>query len=552
MAPSLLTLGHMTFNSWERARSVFCTAICAWGLSCAQAEQKTFEPGDSDDPIVAAVAQQALSTQSNVVVTLKNGSGYAFTPGLLLSQPFTVGAAPSTALINFVQDSSKAAGDATAFANALGLRVGTNAFIVPAVSNGTAATVTVSVPANLKLTYIARVTGSYDDFVVASPVSLTSGAPGAVVATLSGYDLRSTSGPATVTLGNGTTGPTPRSSAITVLDTSDCPTGVMSTAQTLIKDDFSAGSGSTAWPLGFGWDGEFGGDWYTDGMTARVYNPNWAGASPSAPIPTVTGFWKRIDVCPASGSLVQFTAKVTSSYDDATSDATLVLYFFDRGGNLLSTTVNQPMFGKNDRTLAIYDAAIPASTRQIAVAPMARIGSAEKGTIFFDTVAVGYEPATAFTNTSLATDDFSKSASNGTPKDWAEFGGDWYRLSSSNWATLGNPTWSGGTAGVDTGMTRTFSLSGPPVGDQLNARIFAAATFTDETSFVRLRAIFNNSTVAVESDRQVRGYGFVDLRRIAIPPGASGVTIIINAYLGPTETSSLYVDTFSLVRTRPN
>lgn len=543
----------MAFTSWERARSVVGATICVWGLSCAQPEDKNFEPGDENDPIVRAVAQQALSTQSSVTVTMKNGSGYAFTQGLLLlSQPFTVGAAPSTALINFVQDSSTAAGNATTFANALGLTIGTNAFVVPALNNGASAAVTISVPATAQVTYIARVAASYDDFVATAPVSLTSGAPGAVVASLTGYDLRSSSGPPKVTLGNGTTGQTPRSTTLTVLDTSDCPAGVLSAKQTLLSDDFAAGSGSTAWPAAFGWDGEFGGDWYTDGVTARVYNPNWGGASPSAPIPTVTGFWKRIDVCPASGSLLQFTAKVTSSYTDSTSDATLVLYFFDRGGNLLSTSANHPMFDQNDRTIAIYDAAIPASTRQIAVAPMARLGTAEQGDIFFDRVKVDYEPGTAFTNTSLATDDFSKSVGNGTPKNWAEFGGDWYRLSANNWATLGNPTWSGGTAGVDTGMTQTFSLNGPAAGDLLNARVFAAATFTDYRSFVRLRAIFNNSTVPVESDRQVRGYGFVDLRRIAIPAGATSVTIVINAYLGPSETSSLYVDDFSLARTHPN
>ncbi len=78
-----------------------------------------------------------------------------------------------------------------------------------------------------------------------------------------------------------------------------CGAGAQPTGD-LVNDTFSAGNGSTTWPIGAGWDGEFGGDWYTDGVTARVYNPNWGGAEASAPIPTVTGFWKTVDLCPGS------------------------------------------------------------------------------------------------------------------------------------------------------------------------------------------------------------------------------------------------------------
>ena len=42
---------------------------------------------------------------------------------------------------------------------------------------------------------------------------------------------------------------------------------MLTTSQRLVSDDFTDGANSTAWPAGFGWDGEFGGDWYTDGLT---------------------------------------------------------------------------------------------------------------------------------------------------------------------------------------------------------------------------------------------------------------------------------------------
>ncbi len=528
------------------------TALGACGTPPATAERPTFDVGEADDPIVQA---QALDvTTDTVTVTVKNTTSYPFTQGLILfSAPFTVGSVASTAFTKFVSGSSSTRGDANALATGLGLSVGTTAFIVPGVAkNGGSQTVTIQVPAGSKVTYVARVDTSIDDFVAAVNVALTGSAPGAISGLLQGYDLQN---PSVVGLGNGTTGQTLSSTAFTLNNLSDCPGGAATVGARLFEDDFAQGAGSTAWPTGFGWDGEFNGDWYTDGVTVRVYNPNWGGAQAGAPIPTVTGFWKRLDVCPATGSLMQADAKVATQLTDSTSDTTLVVYFFDRAGALISVTTNWPLYAQNDRTTAIHDAVIPTGTRRIVVAPMMRLGLNEQGDVFYDHVSVDYEPATAYTNTTLASDDFSQSSGgqygSNQPKGWAEFGGDWYRMTSQNWATLGNPSWAGGATNVDTGLVKAFSFTSFGANDFLNAKVFAAATFTDPTSFVRLRVVFSDGT-ALESQRQVRGWGALEVRRQAIPAGATSAQVIVNAYLGPKETSSLYVDDFSLVKTHKN
>ncbi len=523
--------------------STQCTADCV------------FAAGEGKDPIVARAKQQALELPPDTVtVTLTNRSGFAWTQGLITLAPiFTVGTVPSTPLYRYVREGQVGVGNAATLAAGLGLAVGTNAFLVPALGNNRSTSLTITVPTTAKITFIARVSGSMDDFVAAVDVPLVSGVPGNVVLPLKGYDLATNNNPnGLTTLGNGTTGLNPPNSTITVRSSTDCPSGSLNTPTNFITDEFNAPANDSTWPMSAGWDGDFNGDWYTDGQTARVWNPNWGGAEAAAPIPTTTGFWKFVSVCPATGSLLQVKANVTTQFTDANTDTTLVVYFFDRAGALLSVSANHPLRGSSTRDFALYDVAIPASTRRIAVAPMMLLAATEQGAAFYDRITVDYELATTYSTTAVATDDFATTQNNtygnNQPAGWTEFGGDWFTLKPENWATLWNASWAGGTTGVDTGMTKQFSLSGKFVaGDVINAKVFSAATFTDPASFVRVRLVFNTPTgPVIESDRAVRGYGDVQVRRQPIPAGATSVYAIVNAYLGPAEQSSLYVDNFVL------
>jgi hypothetical protein len=235
----------------------------------------------------------------------------------------------------------------------------------------------------------------------------------------------------------------------------------------------------------------------------------------------------------------------------------LVVYFFNRAGQLLSISANSPLHDHTDRRFSIFDLAIPAAARQIVVAPMARLGPTEQGSVYYDWVSVDYELSTSWALKSVGTDDFSKVSAGvyglNQPTGWSEFGGDWYALTAQKWATVANPAWAGGAAGVDTGLVKTFALSGRVANESINAQVFGASTFSDPASFVRVRLIFNDAAATVlESDRQVRGWGTVDIRRAAIPPTATQATAIINVYLGSAETSSVYVDNFSLSLTHKN
>lgn len=522
--------------------STQCTADCV------------FAAGEGQDPIVARAKQQALELPPDTVtLTISNRTNFDFREGLITLTPlFTVGSAPSAALYNYGMDGRPGEGNATLLATSLGLTLGTNAWVVPVINKRTSITLTMTVPVSAKFSYIARV-DSLDDFIGATDVPIVSGVPGNVIVQLKGYDLSNNNTPTGITtLGNGTTGSAPANTTITLKSSTDCPNGSLNTPTNFITDEFNAPANDSNWPMSAGWDGDFNGDWYTDGQTARVWNPNWGGASPSAPIPTTTGFWKFVSVCPAAGALLQVQADVTTQFTDANTDTTLVAYFFDRTGALLSVSANHPLRGSSTRKFALYDVAIPASTRRIAIAPMMLLAATEQGAAFYDRITVDYELATTYTTTAVATDDFATTQNNtygnNQPSGWTEFGGDWYTLKPQNWATLWNPAWAAGAAGVDTGMTKQFTLTGKyAAGDVINAKVFAAGTFTDPASFVRVRLVFNTPTgPVIESDRQVRGYGDVQVRRQAIPAGTTSVYAIINAYLGPSEQSSLYVDNFVL------
>ena len=112
--------------------------LCAVGVSCGNPpDRQDFEVGDGRDPIVKRVQELGAGTMDTIDLTIKNGTGYGFTQGaLLFSAPFTVNTAPSTAMINFVQDTSSSAGNATTFITATGATVGTTGFVVPAIAKG--------------------------------------------------------------------------------------------------------------------------------------------------------------------------------------------------------------------------------------------------------------------------------------------------------------------------------------------------------------------------------------------------------------------------------
>ncbi len=68
---------------------------------------------------------------------------------------------------------------------------------------------------------------------------------------------------------------------------------------------------------------------------------------------------------------------------------------------------------------------------------------------------------------------------------------------------------------------------------------------------LRQHLVFDNGTF-VESQHQVRGWGNLDVRRQAVAPGATSVTVIVNAFWGSSESSSLYVDDFAMLKAHKN
>lgn len=388
--------------------------------------------------------------------------------------------------------------------------------------------------------------GNTGDFVAVSNMSLNGAVGGTVVAKLGGFNAPVGGN---VTSGNASTGAAPANTTIRLINQSDCPAGAVATNRNLFTDNFSTGVNDSRWPASVGYDGDFNGDWYTDGTTARYYNPNWGGASPGAPIPTTTGFVKFLTLCPAANANATIKTTVTTTFTDLASDTTLVLYFFDRGGNVIGVSTNAPLKGKSNRGFALFDATIPSNARNLAVVPMAYISRTEQGSVFFGGLSVDYEPAAAFTKTSIVAEDYSRYGpsqyGDNHPIGWDEFGGAWFVIPQNRWVTLWNPKWGGDQSRlppVDTGLLKSFSLVGKYVpGDTISARAFAATTFTDPNSFVRVRLVFNSANGPfLESDRLGYGWGNLDIRRQPIPAGAVSVFAILNAYLGPNETSSLY------------
>lgn len=504
-----------------------------------------FEPGGDDDPVLA-LALTTNSTSSSAQITITNRTNYNFTEGLITFGPvFTVGQVASTALKNYVTSGAAGEGNATTLASALGLTLNSTAFKVGAIAKNATASVTITVPTGATIYYLAHVVGSTDDFVAVSGATL--GGP----ATLYGYDLNDVGG--AVTLGNGTTGSSTGTSTWTTTDLAACTgASAMTQVTTLLNDEFT--NVVANWPVDAGYDADFNGDWSTDGTSARVYNPAATGGS-GLPLGANTGFVKFMNICPTTGATISLEAQVdTSLYTNAASDTTLHVYYFDASNALLKIDFSYPLRKGSLRKIAVYDSQVPSNARRIAIVPMARIDAAEKSSVFYHSILATYEPRGTVTTTAVAADDFSTWTSPGNqPTGWAEFNGDWYVMTANKFITVWNPKWGGDQSKpppVDTGVTKSFTLTGTQAGDRLDATMFAASTFTDPTSFVRLRLIFNNGTT-IESDRTGGStYHDVFLRRVAVPTGATSVMAVINVFLGANETSSLYVDDFKLNRVR--
>lgn len=483
-----------------------------------------FTVGSSNDPVVKAALTSGTTT-STLNITIQNSSTHSYGEGVLTLSPiFTAGQAPSAAVSSFVKAGSK--DTSSTFIQNLGLTLNVNVFKVPAVTKGTSRSVAVVVPTGTQLYYFARVSSSDADFVAMGPLPLSS--------TLSRYSAKKS--PITMTSSTGNGGGS-------VVDPSAC-TGpaAMTQTVTLFDDEMGLAAYDPQWPMSAGYDGEFNGEWYTDGVSARVLN-NGTGL----PLGAVTGFLKFLSICPTLGATISLEADIdTAQYTATSSDTTLHIYYFDAANNVLKIDYGYPVQKGSLRRLGLYDSLVPTTARRVALVPMARFEAAEKSTVFYQNLKAMYEPAGAVKVTALASDSFATyDATSKQPTGWAEFNGDWYVIPANSFATLWNPKWGGDQSNpppVDTGMTKTYSLGAVQAGDALTVTLFAATTFTDATSFVRVRLLFNNG-IEIASDRTGGStYNEVQMRRVAIPLGATAVTVIVNAFLGANETSSLYVD----------
>lgn len=507
---------------------IWCVVLWVGCGSPPQPQPGDFTLGSANDPVVKA-ALSSTATTSTLKVTLTNTSNKDLKEGLITLAPlYTAGQAASSALSNYVLSSSSVAGNVSALIRNAGLTLNVNAFKVSSLGKGKSITLTIVVPSGSSIHYLARVDSSSADFVGVADAQLGGG--------MAGYKI--TSGQ--VVAGNSSTGTTAGTSSVS--DLAACSgAAAMSSVTSLFTDEMALAAYDRNWPMSAGYDAEFNGEWYTDGVSARL----WLGDGAVSNV--VTGFVKFISICPTSGATITLEADVdTQQYTTTTSDTTLHLYYFDAANAVIKIDYNFPLQKGSLRRVGIYDSVVPSNARRVAIVPMARFAASEANTVFYHDVTATYEPQGAVTKKSLAVDDFSQYDSiTKQPTGWSEFNGDWYVIPANSFATLWNTAWGGDQTVLrpfDTGLTRTFSLGSFVAGDQLDATIFAATTFSDPTSFARLRLLFDDGT-AVDSDRMGgSSYNELTLHRIAIPATAKSVSVVVNAYLGATETSSLYVD----------
>jgi len=508
-------------------------------------ESATFEPGDARD----AVLQAALvaSTTKTVQITVTNGTSRALAEGaIVLTPPLVFNETSMTAFFQHMKNSL----DMRGTARLAGLTVNRDLFIVPAVPAGGSATVMISAAAGVQLLYVAKVAGSVTDFVASEElITWPNGSKGN---DQTGFTIDANG---EIQRGNNSVGTSPKIAVIAFDVLASCgSSGNMARPLTLMSDNFATVANSSAWPMNSGYDLDFNGDWLTDGITARVWNP--ASGNPEAPRPVTTGFVKFLDVCPTANSTISITASVDAAFTNITSSATLVLYFFNASGTLLRVDANHKIGRGNVRKTSMIDSAVPITARRIAIVPMAYLAPDETGNIYFSKLDASYAPQSTYQVTAIASDTLAVTSGTARqPTGWAEFGGDYFVMPSpASSVTLWNSTWGGDQSKlppIDTGLTRRFTVSSFQAGDVMDARVFAAATFTDASSFVRIRMLFKNSSGAtissVDSDRlSQRSYGSLDLLNQPIPTGTTAVDVVLNAYLGAQETSSFYAQNLSV------
>lgn len=535
-------MGHLSWSHHRLAKFGLALALAGCGTplsdSCA-GNACLITPGSTGDHVL----EMALSARTSATVQLiiRNSGSTAFTEGVITFSPIlTSGSAPSAAISSFAQ---RAGADARTLLQDLSLREGEAGYLVGSVAPTSTRVLTVEAPSSARISYL---TISNGEIVAAKDIAIFDAAGEPVVVDVELMHIDAITG---AELG-------PRfGSKLGVGNLVKCvvPTG-MPYPVTLHDDDLNQGANVIDWPHGFGYSGTFGGSWYTDGTTARFYNPAWGGAQAGAPYPSTSGFVKFADVCPGAEATLDIEAYATTQFTHPESDTTLVVYYFDINNQLIRVDANSPTAGKNEGLLSLYDSVIPTGTRRIAVVPMVDVLAGETGTAFFDHLTIRYEPKEAWqlrdvtpkvTFTETETGVFGA----GQPVGWAEFGGDWYTYTGGPEgavATLWNPTWGtdpSQTLPADTGMTKTFPLGTRSAEELLDVRLFAAATFST-ASHIQLRAVFNDAANSSYESRRMIGttYGELWLRRLPVPADATEVTIIINGYLQEKETSSVYVD----------
>lgn len=287
---------------------------------------------------------------------------------------------------------------------------------------------------------------------------------------------------------------------------------------------------------------EFNGDWVVNAGQAAL-PAAWAQTKP-----VTSGFAEYVDLCPTATATITATAWIdTSQYTDPLSDATLVLYFFDALGNPLAIVPTYALHRPNHRTLRLDDVAVPPNTRRIAIVPMVKMEANETAVVYYDDLVVDYRP-TPPTRVVLAQDDFSAFDAAKQAAGWTDVSGEWFVMENDAFLTLWNPAFGGGALPLLAETSRTFALSGAT---QLTAELFAAATFTDDESYFRVRLTFDDGSTVDGLPLRGTSWSRIDLHNVAVPQTATAVTVRFEAFLGSAETSSFYVDDLALVSTAP-
>ena len=236
-------------------------------------------------------------------------------------------------------------------------------------------------------------------------------------------------------------------------------------------------------------------------------------AGRNTPLPAMTSFFKWIDVCPNTGSHINFVADVSAPVTSH-SDTTLVLYFFDESGTNISVATSSTL-KKSSRTRlpltkrGFRRARSASSSRQLRTWQRTSKTRSSTGQCRPTTCRV------VPTRTSASSQEDFSSYTEGSLNaiEWTEeHANDWFVEPPYNWATLTNPAFrgEGSSLPVTSHFSRTYDLGTYAPGDTLNAKLLASSTFTDASSYGQMRLIFNDA-----SQTTVESSGFIkELQRL--------------------------------------